>query len=1435
MRQIINEYCKDIDPDRIKESGCAVCGQLTPLYDLTNLSDANIDLTPLSLAGVTRKERFRASDPIEDVKGPVIAAECSSVCATCIKSFRKVPIPRVYSVLPPKREDMDDVLAFLYIGSSSPNVEEYKRTPFLVRHSKVRAALEWLKLNHVDYADIEISYSNLAEYPEDQPPVWVDFHKIDPDHPLKDPEATAVNDMELEDGTTEGDCPFVMNSLTSDQLSTLLDEQNGYETIRAKAASHFAKDPAFALIAFNHEQMKNCSTGAFLMANRQRFDEIANRFLEMDMAVLDKIVDKLEDDGYFKAETEDEKEVYKVLSDLDFVNSHVDGSITNLKRKRDEIWSLTAYLDGSDAIYPDFKEYNRCIRLISKNPVAGARFFKTMVELFITHVLGVGADHDGIYGQTAGYYGTVEQQGRLTLHMHLLLWLKRSLTPQEIRDRILDPSSTFQKRFVEYLESVHVGDFCTGTMSDVEETVADKRQQNPSMPKATVRLPTPAPEPCESMCKQCVACVTSADWWGEYYKEVDELILESNVHDCSRSRGCKILVRVGKDIQVKCKSRFPQEIVPTTMFDKDDGAIKQRKTEAWINWFTPLLTYLMRCNTDVTSLLSGTAIKAVIAYVTNYITKPALKTHTIFAAIKSTYVRNTDLLNSDYDRQAKARKVITKIVNALTAKSEIGSPMACMYLLKHPDHYTSHKFAKFYWRDFVRVVERAWNIKTEYTTGKSANMVVMGREDDKLIPLCSEYDYIYRPEACEDMSLYDWIRRASKERMSKAMQQSVVKDGEYVVDRILAHEWCGRQRVKLLVLWEQGDKTWESYGTCRHLEAMDKYLHLHNIDDWHDLPKSTVNEAEDDAEEVEDNSNVDVVEEIDSMKNAHVTAQDAGTYMFQQGHPQAKTHRVRIRTDSNGLVPDFKGATLPRRDRGNREDYCMTMLTMFKPWRTGHELKNVEDSWDKTFLNHQFTERQRELFKFFNLKYECLDARDDYSALLKAGKIKGPLPLGLSKEVLQELSQDEAYYPEDVHPELSSADLDTVAHEYEVPNQEMLNIMNKMRQAERLMESTGILDDINYREDVSVARNDGEAHSGSEWHDLLIAQKERILEDRRASLVKKREADKVLQLQQKDVDVVKVVDQGYFEKTFVPTDEQDVNLIADTVRMFSLNDEQTRAFTIVANHATTSNSEPLRMHLGGMAGSGKSQVIRALTYFFEQRGESYRFMCLAPTGTAASLINGSTYHSALGINAFGRNTRMAIALHREDSPFGGKSMIFAGDFAQLAPTGGGYSLYSGNISSSAQTTGSRYVNEAPMGKSVWHQFTTVVLLRQNMRQASQTDEDAKFRTCLENLRYKACTPDDIALLRARIVGPGPNDPKLTDPEFRNVPIITRYNAFRDKLNELGCTRFARERNQPLQIYYSEDEWTTQSVDDSGSNKKKRKHQKYTVGRITSEQ
>src|ERR1700683_1492543 len=81
-----------------------------------------------------------------------------------------------------------------------------------------------------------------------------------------------------------------------------------------------------------------------------------------------------------------------------------------------------------------------------------------------------------------------------------------------------------------------------------------------------------------------------------------------------------------------------------------------------------------------------------------------------------------------------------------------------------------------------------------------------------------------------------------------------------------------------------------------------------------------------------------------------------------------------------------------------------------------------------------------------------------------------------------------------------------------------------------------------------------------------------------------------------------------------------------------LNTEQERAFHMIANCASTQKPEQLIMYIGGMAGTEKSEVIKALTAFFERRNEAHCLIVMAPTGTAAALVGGSTYHSILGIN-----------------------------------------------------------------------------------------------------------------------------------------------------------------------------------------------------------
>ena len=785
------------------------------------------------------------------------------------------PVAKIYDTLPPPLEELDEVLAVMFTGPCQPTKKDLQRTPLLVRRKQISKALEWLKLNHSDYFDIGISQENLSQYPLSDAPVVIDYRQSIIN---KEREATSVHDNEEEIGTEEGPCTFVVQGLTGEEYSTMSLEAIKARALKHLTSNRkimfaghsqqpnsiynnpqlfpamlpwlfpyglggigndkiphnistmahkrlllmyhdkrFQMDPHFPLIAFNHEQIQQSTTGAYLTTKKSSFNSVTERLLNLDMEVLSDINKRLASGERVKPETEQEKECFQLLRDLDSVGGHVQGSTTSKKYMRNEVWSLISYIgapswfitlspaDGKHPICLYFADTNtefkpeltfspECSTLIAKNPVAAARFFHFICENFIKHVLGVGSNHPGLYGETDAYYGTVEQQGRLTLHLHLLLWIKGALSPQEIRDRIMDPSSDFQKCIVEYLESVHKGELYGGSFEDIQAQCQDAKKNNPEYKDPTHTMPIPPPPLCKNKgCNKCLRCTNLKVWQGKFHATTDDLLSRSNHHRCRRPEidgedSTKVKRKGCLNAQGQCKARFPREIVEETMVDPLSGALKIKKGEMWLNTFTPELTYLLRCNTDTTSLMSGTAIKAVVKYITEYVTKTGLNSYTAFDAVRQVFNRNSEMIGGNADRQITARQLMTKMVNALTARMEIGSPMASLYLLGNPDHYTSHKFTLFYWKNFVREARNPWITTTENDTMESAVLnerempekLVLQKYEGTYVGLSNVYDYIYRPTAYERMSLYDWIRKAKKEKRSKEEQQEF--DAHYEKD-----------------------------------------------------------------------------------------------------------------------------------------------------------------------------------------------------------------------------------------------------------------------------------------------------------------------------------------------------------------------------------------------------------------------------------------------------------------------------------------------------------------------------------------------------------------------------------------------------------------------------------------------------------------------------
>ncbi|KAJ7149838.1 hypothetical protein C8R43DRAFT_887605, partial [Mycena crocata] len=194
----------------------------------------------------------------------------------------------------------------------------------------------------------------------------------------------------------------------------------------------FQTDMYFPMIAFNHEQLKGSAIGGNIMVKRSKFADISRRLMSTNPEVAGNIADRLVDGQHVKPSTDAEKQCFELLTDLDGIGAHVMGSATSKKHMRNEIWSTTAftgaptwfitmawadnkhplalYYAETDTVFkPEMKTSDARNLLMSKNPVAAARFFHYMVQVFLEDVLCWESELPGLYGHTNAFYATVEQ------------------------------------------------------------------------------------------------------------------------------------------------------------------------------------------------------------------------------------------------------------------------------------------------------------------------------------------------------------------------------------------------------------------------------------------------------------------------------------------------------------------------------------------------------------------------------------------------------------------------------------------------------------------------------------------------------------------------------------------------------------------------------------------------------------------------------------------------------------------------------------------------------------------------------------------------------------------------------------------------------------------------------------------------------------------
>ncbi|KAF8218502.1 hypothetical protein L208DRAFT_1150409, partial [Tricholoma matsutake] len=91
--EIISHFCANSLAAALEEAGCAVCGQLVPVSQLSKLKAVKNLLHVLHASGITRVEWSTASQSVHRFSGPILDYHCNHICDNCRQCLQKGKVP----------------------------------------------------------------------------------------------------------------------------------------------------------------------------------------------------------------------------------------------------------------------------------------------------------------------------------------------------------------------------------------------------------------------------------------------------------------------------------------------------------------------------------------------------------------------------------------------------------------------------------------------------------------------------------------------------------------------------------------------------------------------------------------------------------------------------------------------------------------------------------------------------------------------------------------------------------------------------------------------------------------------------------------------------------------------------------------------------------------------------------------------------------------------------------------------------------------------------------------------------------------------------------------------------------------------------------------------------------------------------------------------
>ena len=323
---------------------------------------------------------------------------------------------------------------------------------------------------------------------------------------------------------------------------------------------------------------------------------------------------------------------------------------------------------------------------IANDPYAAGQFFHFMINTILETLFQIkvhkyhNTSELGLLGRVSAYFGTVECQGRGTLHLHLLVWLDNTpsaeeldslLKNQDFRDRV---TSYIHANLRAYLPGLDSAD--TIKAIPRESDIASNRPPNPDSPTYTEDL-----------------------------KAFELRVARSTqVHSC-RPRQCLNLDKKGV---YRCKRNAPFPCSKDNGID-DLGRWRQTCLYGYVNGWMPGILVNARCNNDVKLLTNSRETRNITFYVSSYAAKKQGRTYNLSSIMASTYAYHLKYPNPRHIESLRDNQsdYLRRIVNAINNEQELAAPLVMSYLMGWGDTFCSHYYSPVFLTSFMAALRKA--------------------------------------------------------------------------------------------------------------------------------------------------------------------------------------------------------------------------------------------------------------------------------------------------------------------------------------------------------------------------------------------------------------------------------------------------------------------------------------------------------------------------------------------------------------------------------------------------------------------------------------------------------------------------------------------------------------------------------------------------------